>query len=265
MTGTDGTDHQEAAMPSTALRLGPDDTLPLMQVQVRDLASRVLVVGDPGRARKAAALLEDPRRVGENREYVTFTGSFQGVAVSVVSHGVGAAGAGVAFEELCRGGAERIIRSGTAGGLQPDVLDGALVVATAAVRGDGLSQHLVPLSFPAVADTALVVALSEHAASSGADVHRGVVLTSDLFYPHALLGSDHLLWQQAGCVAVEMEVAPLLVIAALHRVQAGAVLAIDGNPLAAKDTSMAGYQPFRQVVDEAVDRALQTALQALVG
>ncbi|NMR19253.1 nucleoside phosphorylase [Cellulomonas fimi] len=251
-------------MTSTAVRLGPDDTLTLTQIKVRDLAPRVLVVGDPARARKAAQLLDDTRQVGENREYVTFTGTYHGTAVSVVSHGIGAAGAGVAFEELCRGGAQRIIRSGTAGGLQPDVVDGSLVIATAAVRRDGLSQHLVPLAFPAVADTAVVVALSEHAASTGLDVHRGVVLTSDAFYPHTLLGNDHELWQQAGCVAVEMEIAPLLVIAALHGVQAGAVLAIDGNPLAEHDPSMAGYQPFREIVHEAVAGALDTALNALV-
>ena len=251
-------------MTGTAPRLGPDDTLTLTQVRVRDLAPRVLVVGDPARARKAAELLEDARQVGENREYLTFTGTYQGTPVSVLSHGIGAAGAGVAFEELCRGGAQRIVRSGTAGGLQPDVLDGSLVVATAAVRRDGLSQHLVPLAFPAVADASVVLALSEQAASTGLDVHRGVVLTSDLFYPHAVLGDDLQLWQHAGCVAVEMEVAALLVVASLHGVQAGAVLAIDGNPLAAEDPSMAGYHPFREVVYQAVAGALTAALGALV-
>lgn len=252
--------------PVPPVRLGPDDTLTLTRVPVRDLARRVLVVGDPERARKVAAeLLDDARQVGQNREYLTFTGTYRGTEVSVMSHGVGAAGAAVAFEELCRGGAQRIIRSGTAGGMQPGVRDGAVVVATGAVRRDGLSVQLVPPEFPAVADAELVLALWEAAGRTGLERHRGVVLTSDAFYPHPVLGSDHRLWQQAGCVAVEMEVAALLVTAALHAVPAGAVLAVDGNPLAQEDEGMSDYQPFREIVHRAVDGALRCALEALVG
>jgi uridine phosphorylase len=244
--------------------LGADDVLPLTQVRVGDLAPRVLVVGDPGRVAKAAARLTEPRQVGGNREYVTFTGTFEDTPVSVASHGVGSAGAGVCFEELCRGGAERIIRAGTAGGLQPDVLDGSLVVATAAVREEGLTRHLVPLSYPAVADADLVVALRRLAGSAHLDVRTGIVLTSDCFYPLPVLDVDHARWQRAGCVAVEMEMAALLVVAAQHAVAAGGILAIDGNPLIQQDFDMSGYQPFRPVVDRAVDAALDTALRALV-
>jgi uridine phosphorylase len=224
----------------------------------------VLVVGDPGRAQKAAALLTDARRVGANREYVTYTGSYAGTPVSIASHGVGSAGAAVCFEELCRGGVERVVRAGTAGGLQPEVRDGSLVVATAAVREEGLTRHLVPLSYPAVADADVVVALRELARSSGLDVHTGVVLTSDCFYPLPVLGVDHELWQRAGCVAVEMEMAALLVIAAQHGVAAGGILAVDGNPLAERDLDMSGYRPFREVVDRAVEAALHAGLRALV-
>lgn len=255
-------------MTQRTVRLAADEVLPLTRVRVADLASRVLVVGDPGRAAKAAALLDDAREVGANREYVTYTGTFEGTSVSVASHGVGAAGAAVCFEELCRGGAQRIIRAGTAGGLQPEVRDGSLVIATAAVREEGVTRHLVPLSYPAVADADVVIALCAHAASNdlarGHDVHSGVVLTSDCFYPLPVLPVQHELWQRAGCVAVEMELAALFVIAAQHKVAAGGILAVDGNPLAEQDLDMSGYQPFREVVDRAVAAALDVALRALV-
>ncbi|HEX5996988.1 MAG TPA: nucleoside phosphorylase [Jiangellales bacterium] len=251
-------------MTMSRVRLGADEVLPLTRVRVGDLAPRVLVVGDPGRVEKAAARLTEPRQVGANREYVTYTGTFEGTPVSVASHGVGSAGAAVCFEELCRGGAERIIRAGTAGGLQPDVLDGSLVVATAAVREEGLTRQLVPLSYPAVADADLVVALRTLAGSANLAVRTGVVLTSDCFYPLPVLDVDHGLWQRAGCVAVEMEMAALLVVAAQHGVAAGGILAIDGNPLAQQDLDMSGYQPFRAVVDRAVEAALDIGLRALV-
>ena len=72
------------------------------------------------------------------------------------------------------------------------------------------------------------------------------------------------LWQRARCVAVEMELAALLVIAAQHGARAGGVFAIDGNPLAKKDTDMSGYDPFREVVARAVAATLTVALDALV-
>jgi len=248
------------------VRAAHDAVLPLTRIPVAELAPDVVVVGDPERARAVGSRLEGTREIARNREYLSLTGSYRGRPVTVVSHGVGGPGAGVAFEELCRGGARRIVRAGTAGGLRPDVTDGCVVVATAAVREDGLTDLLVPTGFPAVADPGLTIALEDaaRAAGVGADrLRRGVVYSNAAFYPHDVLGPRLELWQRAGCVAVEMEAAALFVVAALHGVAAGCVLAVDGNPLAADDTSMEGYDPFRDIVREAVDAAVTAALEAV--
>ncbi len=246
------------------IRFDADDTLPITQVRVGDLAPRVLVAGDPARVERISQLLDDVRKVGQNREYVSYTGKYNGQVVSVMSHGVGAAGAGAAFEELCRAGVERIVRTGTAGGLSPAVVDGAIVVATGAVRDEGLTARLIPLEYPAVADVDVTIALRESAQRQGVDAHTGIVLTSDNFYPSPVLPNVQPMWRDAGVIAVEMEVAALFTIASLNGVQAGAVLAIDGNPLADEDESMAGYEPFREIVDRAVDAAIRAGLEALV-
>ncbi len=247
------------------VRLPSDAELPLLRTRVADLADRALVVGDPGRAARVAELLDDARQLSANREYHVYGGSYRGVPLTVASHGVGAAGAVVCFEELARGGVTRIIRSGTAGGIQPEVVDGAVVVATGAVRADGVSHQLVPTEFPAIATPELTVALTEAADRTGLRVHRGIVLTGDMFYPSDVItGIDHRLWQRAGVVAVEMEAAALFVTASLHGIESGAVFAIDGNPLAAANESMGDYDPYREVVTQAVDGALRTALEVLV-
>jgi uridine phosphorylase len=237
--------------------------LPILDVDSDDIAERVLVVGDPARAAKAAALLDNVQHVATNREYATYRGFHNGTAVGVVSHGVGAAGAGVCFEELCRGGAERIIRAGTCGGMQPDIVDGDLVIVTGAVREDGLTERLVPMSFPALATVEVVNALRA-AAGTKPDVHQGVALTAAVFYPSVVLGSELERWQRAGVSAVEMECAALFVISALHQRQTGAILVVDGNPLVENDDDMSGYDPHRPVVHEAVDRMIRIALDALV-
>lgn len=242
----------------------PRGTLPILGVRTTDVPERVLVVGDPNRAERISRRLEDGRAVSRNREYHAFRGSHRGVEVGVVSHGVGSAGAAVCFEELCRAGARRLIRAGTCGGLPPDVRDGTLVIARAAVRDDGITPRLVPLGFPAVADVDVVRALRDAATGSDQTVVEGIVLTSDLFYPHPVLGSDLAQWQRAGAVAVEMECAALFVTASLHGAAAGAILAVDGNPLLADDEDMSGYDPHRGVVVDAVDRMVTIGLDALI-
>ena len=247
------------------VRLPADSELPLLRARVSDLADRALVVGDPGRAARVAEQLDDVRQLSANREYHVYAGSYRGVPVTVASHGVGAAGAAVCFEELARGGVTRIIRSGTAGGIQPEVVDGAIVVATGAVRADGISHQLVPSEFPAIATPELTIALRAAAEQTGLRTHSGIVLTGDMFYPSdVIVGIDHQMWQRAGIVAVEMEASALFVIASLHGIEAGAVFAIDGNPLAAKNDSMDGYDPYREIVTQAVDGALTSALGVLV-
>lgn len=236
-----------------------DTFLPIIAVRAADLPEAMVAVGDPARAEKAAEMLDDTRPLGRNREFVSFVGTYRGTRMGVVSHGVGASGAATCFEEMCRGGVRRIVRSGTAGGMQPKVTDGDLVVATGAIRADGYTAGVVPPGFPALADRHLTGRLAEAAG----DAHEGIVLTSAVFYPHDVLGSDLEQWQRAGAIAVEMEAAALFVVGALHGVATAAVFAIDGNPLAEGDSDMADYDPHRETVHAAVDRALHAAFTAL--
>lgn len=242
--------------------MAAESRLPLLQVRPDDLAPRVLVVGDPERAERAAALLEGAERVGANREYHSFTGTLAGRRLSVCSHGVGSAGAGVCFEELARAGARTIVRGGTCGAIQDDISDGEMIVANAAVRDEGLTERLVPAGFPAVADPELSLELSKAVEATGAKARTGIVLTTDLFYPSAALGVDWEPWKKSGVLAVEMELSALYVIAALHGIRASALLVVDGNPTrAAQD--MSEYDPYREVVRTATDRMLGLALGVL--
>ncbi|MFP5488105.1 MAG: nucleoside phosphorylase [Acidimicrobiia bacterium] len=240
-----------------------DAVLPNLRVRAGDVPERVLVVGDPARAERVARLLTEPVEVSRNREYVLYAGTHGDQRIGVISHGVGSAGATVCFEELCRAGARRLVRAGTAGGLQPDVTDGTLVVARAAVRDEGVTPKIVPPGFPAVADHDVVRALSAGADARSARMAEGIVLTSDLFYPYAVLGDDLALWARAGVIAVEMECAALFVVSSMHQVQAGAILTIDGNPLAGSSGDMSDYDPHRAVVDDAVAAMLDIALDAV--
>jgi uridine phosphorylase len=238
--------------------------LPILKTDSDNLPARILVVGDPNRLDVVAQCLEGVEEISHNREYRSLKGNFEGQDIGAVSHGVGSAGAGACFEELCQSGATRIVRAGSAGGMQKGIGAGDIVVASAAVREDGLSPKLVPPSYPAVATPDIFIAMRAAAAELNVDTHEGLLLTSDMFYPHDILGSDLPLWQKAGVIAVEMEVATLFVVCGLHGVETGAVVAIDGNPLEQDDGSMETYDPNQDSVTNAVSNCLQIALRALV-
>jgi uridine phosphorylase len=239
------------------------DKLPHIGLTVGSVSPDVLVCGDPGRATRIAAQLDDVELLGELREYRSYRGTFAGKPVTVCSHGIGAPGAAIAFEELIAAGARRIIRVGTCGGLQPDIRSGDLVVAQAAVQQMGYGRFALPDGYPAVADLDVTMALRTTAEEDGRSTHTGIVLTSDVFYPGvAARRIDYAMMSQANVLAVEMECAALFGIGSLRGVQTGAILAVDGNVLEDGE-DMESFKPHREIVQTAVETATVSALNAL--
>ena len=233
--------------------------LPCIHVAEGDIPPRVLVCGDPSRAERISQRFENPVCLAKNREYWTYSGVYQGVPVAVTSHGVGCGGAAIAFESLWRAGAKAVIRVGTCGGMQPEVTAGSLVVVTAACREEGVTEKMIPLSYPAVADGETVAALAQAARERGVAVHKGIVLTQALFYP-GFLESTVKLYAKAGVKAMENEVASLLVVSSLHGVKAGAILAVDAPAF-----ELVGVDGYSQTADGAdVENEIDIALDALV-
>ena len=153
-----------------------------IQTAKGEIGKYVMMPGDPGRCEKIAAYLDDPVLVMQNREYTTYTGSLDGIKVSVTSTGIGGASASIAIEELVRCGADTFIRVGTCGGMQLEVKSGDLVVATGAVRMEGTTREYAPIEYPAVADFTVTTALVDACRKLGAEFHTGVVQCKDAFY-----------------------------------------------------------------------------------
>lgn len=235
--------------------------LPNLNIDSEKLPERVIVCGDPNRAKKIASLLTESSLLAENREYHSYTGKWDGQDVAIVSHGVGAPGAAVCFEELIMGGAKYLIRVGTAGSYQKEITPGSIVISTASVSADGLTKQIVPPGFPAVSDRYLTEALSRSAENSLGDilVNEGITLTLDAFYS-GVIDFPHELYKKSGVLAVEMENSALFVISALKGVKSGAILAIDGY---ADGELREEYNPHTELVVKAVDVEVKIALNAI--
>lgn len=238
--------------------------LPLTGLVVGEVSSAVLVCGDPDRASHIATFLENAQLLTQQREYHAFRGLFGGVPVTVCSHGIGAPGAAIAFEELVAAGGKQMIRVGTCGGIQPHIHTGDLVIATAAVQNIGYARETVPSGYPAVADADLMLALRQAARDSSHSIHTGLVISRDNFYPGVKTADapDYYALSAANVLAVEMECAALFLVGSLRRVQTAAILAVDGNVLH-KAESMEGYNPHQESVKTAVTAEIHIALKAL--
>ena len=147
-----------------------------------DVGEYVIMPGDPKRCAKIAEHFENAKLVADVREYTTYTGTLDGVKVSVTSTGIGGPSAAIAMEELRKCGADTFLRTGTCGGIDLDVRSGDIVVATGAVRYEHTSREYAPIEFPAVSDLEAAEALLGAARDLGLRVHAGVVQSKDSFY-----------------------------------------------------------------------------------
>lgn len=209
-----------------------------IQVAKGETGRYVIMPGDPKRCVKIAQYLDNPVLIADNREYVTYTGTLDGVKISVTSTGIGGPSAAIAMEELYRCGSDTFIRIGTCGGIQPDVKSGDIVVATGAVRMEGTSREYAPLEFPAVPDLSVTNALAAAAGKKGFSFHTGVVQSKDSFYgqhePETKPISYELTnkweaWKRLGCLASEMESAALFIVASYLHIRAGACFLVIAN------------------------------------
>ncbi len=112
--------------------------------QTAELAERVLLPGDPGRAlRLAQELLESPKMLNHNRGLWGYTGTApDGKPLSIQSTGMGGPSAAIVATELIELGARRLLRIGTCGGLAPGLELGQLLVVDPALADDGASRAL---------------------------------------------------------------------------------------------------------------------------
>lgn len=236
-----------------------------IQVGEGDVGRYVILPGDPKRCEKIARYFDDPRLMADNREYITYTGTLDGVKVSVTSTGIGGPSASIAMEELVQSGADTFVRIGTCGGMQMDVCSGDIVIASGAVRMEGTSREYAPIEYPAVPDISVVNALTEAAKELGQKAHVGVVQCKDSFYgqhsPETKPVSYELLnkweaWKRLGCLASEMESAALFIVGSALRVRVGSCFLVMAN----QERSKAGLE--NPVVHD-TDMAVRVAVQAV--
>jgi uridine phosphorylase len=216
-----------------------------------ELAERVLLPGDPGRALALAQLLiEGPRMFNHHRGLWGYTGPAlaDGEPLTIQSTGMGGPSAAIVLHELIALGARRAIRVGTCGALVGGLALGDLVVAHDALAADGTSRNLgagervaadreltaaladaansAPVYAANTANTAPADAANRNATSNRAAT--STVVSTDLFYEHDREREQQ--WRAAGAIAVEMESATLFAVGTRAGIPVACLLAVSDLP-----------------------------------
>ena len=195
-----------------------------------DFAKTVLMPGDPLRAKFIAEnFLENARLVNNVRGINGYTGTYQGVPVSVMASGMGIPSIGIySYELYTQYGVDNIMRIGSAGAMSEDVHVRDIVIGMGACTNSHFGdQYKLSGTFAPIASYTMMRTAIESAEAVGARYHVGNLLSSDTFYSddeNANAG-----WMKMGVLAVEMEAAGLYMTAARLKKNALAICTISDS------------------------------------
>ena len=165
--------------PPSELIINEDGSVFHLHVKPEQLASKVILVGDPGRVALVASHFESRECEIENREFKTITGTYKGKWITVLSTGIGCDNIDIVVNELdalanidFRTREEKddfrqleMVRIGTCGGLQPYTPEGSYICSEISVGFDGLLNFYEGRN--AVCDLPMERALLNHLGWSG--------------------------------------------------------------------------------------------------
>jgi purine-nucleoside phosphorylase len=203
-----------------------------------DISNKILLPGDPLRAQWIAeTFLEDAKCFNKVRNMLGYTGIYKGERISVMGTGMGMPSAGIYIEELINDfDVDTLIRVGSAGSLQRDIVLRDIVIAMSASTNSALNQQRFQgAHYSPTANYELFQKATDKAEKSGINYHAGNVFSSDIFY------ADHRdyynIWSAYNVLCVEMEVAVLYTVAAKHKAKALGILTISDSLVTGELTS----------------------------
>ena len=192
----------------------------------RGFGKTVLMPGDPLRAKYIAEnFLEDPVLVNNVRGVQGYTGSYEGVQVSVMASGMGMPSIGIYSYELFQFfGVQNILRIGSAGAISQDVKVRDIVAGIGACTNSHFAaQYGLDGAIAPVCDYDMLRLADQTAQEMGAPLKIGNLYSSDTFYDDTRPSTA---WEKMGCLAVEMEAAALYLTALRLGMRALAVCTI---------------------------------------
>lgn len=196
-------------------------------------------------SRRVRGFLGDLYLVRRGGERVGVLGNF----------GIGAPALTNQAEELIAWGTRRLVILSLAGGLQPNLRPGNVVVCDRALRDEGTSYHYLPPARDVAASSNLSSLICAALGSRGISASLGATWSTDAPYRETQQEAEQ--FQKEGVMAVDMESAGLYAAAQVRHVEATSVFVIGD--------SLAGPRWSAPPDMHALHARLKQVLEALIG
>ncbi len=205
------------------------DLMGMVQLRPQDVGKYSIVPGPRERMEAVCKKLENPVKNFSFMEYTMFTGMFQGTKITTINGGRFSADTSITTEILCNAETKVMLRLGSCGALREDIKVGDLVVATTAIKGDGVTQYYVNKDYVPTADKQLTDQLVEAAKTSlmGNNLHVGPCWTTDAILRETREHVGNAVKQ--GAIAVDMVSSAFLTICKMYNIPAAVILAVSDN------------------------------------
>lgn len=135
---------------------------------------------DEDPAKKIADRLENAELIGNSGMFTSYTGTYKGAAITVVSGGSGSPEMElILYDFMEYTDAGTFLRVGGSGGIGDEVHPGDVVIASGVVREEAMTKAYIPAAYPAASHYEVITAMVEAAEQLQAPYHVGVTLSVD--------------------------------------------------------------------------------------
>lgn len=243
-------------------QIDPEKVADYVLVMVRD----PLCSYDQDPAALVAARLENAEVIGQSGMFLSYSGSYKGTRVTVVSGGSGSPEAELLlYDYLEFTDASAFLRVGGSGGLGSEVEPGDVVIASGVMRDEGMTRAYIDASYPAVCSYELVAALVAAAEELRRPYHVGVTVSVDSDFVgggRPSVGGYLQPWNterpgiynRAGVLNGDRESAAIVTLATLFGRRGGSICSVADNLVTGKK--------FQAGIGH--DNAIEIALEACV-
>jgi len=205
-----------------------------------EIAGTVLMPGDPLRAKYIAEnYFQNPKLVNDVRGMLAYTGTYKEKPVSVMGSGMGMPSIGIyAYELFSFYNVENIIRVGSAGSYSLDVNVLDVVLASKSYSESSFAKVQAGVNTNTLyPDPNLLLKLQKSAESCDVPIHTGAVHSSDVFYHEKSAFDFRKVYEDHGCLCVEMESFALFHVAQILGKKAAAIFTISDHLITHEETT----------------------------
>lgn len=178
--------------------------------------------------------LQDPQKEAFHREYITYTGQYDDVKMSVMTIGNGCMPSEIAVEELRHIGCTKMIKIGSCYAYDENIKPGTIFVPTGACRCEGATLEYLGIEYPAIPDHELLFEIIRNAKKMGIEIETGIIKTHDALFLESPFAHDDMEeriapWKKIGVKCVDNEAATILTVSSILQSKAAVIYVVTDN------------------------------------